>query len=224
MRKWFGWLSVGLVGLLLGTALGWVVWGQQSSARPHHRMAPITSTGKAVQGKPNAADIGFCQDMTVHHNQALQMATFALVNSQDQEIKRLALQILTSQATEKGLMSGWLILWEAPELPSGPHMAWMGKMDHQSMGHQTGSGLMPGMASMAEMTRLGRLKGRDFDIFFLQLMIRHHGGGIEMATAAADQAATPAVRGLALEMARVQTQENGLMLAQLKDLGGAPKP
>lgn len=223
MKKWSGWLALGLLGLVLATALGWFVWGNQGLMRPHHRMAPGTSTEKTNQSKPNAADIGFCQDMTVHHNQALQMATFALVNSQDQEIKRLALQILTSQATEKGLMSGWLILWEAPELPSGPHMAWMGQLDHQSMGHHSSSGLMPGMASMAEMTELGRLRGRDFDILFLQLMIRHHGGGIEMATAAADQAATPAVRGLALEMARVQTQENGIMLAKLKDLGAAPK-
>ncbi len=43
-----------------------------------------------------------------------------------------------------------------------------------------------------------------------------------MAEAAARLAATPAVRGLALEMARAQTQENASMLAQLQAIGAKP--
>ena len=220
------WILLPMAGLIIGLLVGWAAWGLRSAGVDDHQSPVGGSSTAESQGKPNAADIGFSQDMTVHHNQALQMATFALANSRSDEIRRLALQILTSQATEKGLMSGWLILWEAPELPSGPHMAWMNKSDHSEMAHDMASmdahTLMPGMASIDQMAKLGQLKGRDFDIFFLQLMIRHHAGGIPMAEAAARLAATPAVRGLALEIARAQTQENASMLAQLQTMGGEP--
>ncbi len=226
MRSRSIWVLLPLAGLILGLGVGWVAWGLGSAGVDDHQAHSNTSAVAKSQAKPNAADIGFSQDMTVHHNQALQMATFALANSQDDQIKRLALQILTSQATEKGLMSGWLILWEAPELPSGPQMAWMDETDHSEMGHDMASmdpqALMPGMASIDQLAKLGLLKGRDFDIFFLQLMMRHHAGGIPMAEAAARLAATPAVRGLALEMARAQTQENASMLAQLQAIGAKP--
>ena len=220
-----------LLTLLVGIGIGWVAWGSAPTRNEPQSDPSGAQVDSAKAPRPNAADIGFAQDMTVHHNQALQMATFALGNSTDQQIHRLALQILTTQATEKGLMSGWLILWEAPELPAGPHMAWMKGMDHDTggsahAGHDatgTEQALMPGMATIGEITKLGSLKGTAFDILFLQLMIRHHTGGIEMAQAAAEQAATPAVRGLALEMARSQTQENAVMLAQLKELDAEPK-
>ena len=52
--------------------------------------------------------------------------------------------------------------------------------------HDVGAnGLMPGMATPAQMTKLQTLHGSALDIFFLQLMIRHHQGGIEMAQYAA---------------------------------------
>ena len=37
---------------------------------------------------------------------------------------------------------------------------------------------MPGMATDAEMTKLRSLHGADADTFFIQLMLRHHEGGL----------------------------------------------
>lgn len=220
MNRKLGWGLALLIGLALGIGCGWLVWS--GSTEHEHGVDSPRGVATGSQAEPNASDIGFAQDMTVHHNQALQMSTFAMANTADETTRRLALQILTSQATEKGVMSGWLILWEAPELPSGPHMAWMDHLDHSQMHSGDDQGLMPGMATIAEMKELGKAQDRDFDVLFLQLMIRHHIGGIAMAQAATDQANTPAVQGLALEMARTQTQENAMMLARLKELGATP--
>jgi uncharacterized protein (DUF305 family) len=216
-----GWAVFLLAGVLIGLGSGWLIWAG-TSADHHSSSSAAQSSTTGSPTDPNAADIGFAQDMSVHHNQALQMSTYAMANTKDVTTRRLALQILTSQATEKGVMSGLLIMWEAPELPSGPHMAWMEHMDHSQMHSDKEQGLMPGMASLPEMKQLGRARGRDFDILFLQLMMRHHAGGIEMARAAVEQANTSAVQGMALEMARTQTQENAVMLARLKELGAAP--
>jgi len=59
------------------------------------------------------------------------------------------------------------------------------------------AGLMPGMATEAELTDLRGLTGSEFDVRFLRLMIAHHQGGRDMADSAAAQAAQPAVRTLA---------------------------
>ena len=73
-------------------------------------------------------------------------------------------------------------------------MAWMGHAD------AVHDGLMPGMATEAQMKRLQSLHGKALDVFFLQLMIHHHQGGIPMAQYAAAHAAEPYVRDLATAM------------------------
>ena len=61
-------------------------------------------------------------------------------------------------------------------------MKWMGHAD------AVHNGLMPGMATDAQMKRLQSLHGNALDVFFLQLMIHHHQGGIPMARYAAAHA------------------------------------
>jgi uncharacterized protein (DUF305 family) len=60
-------------------------------------------------------------------------------------------------------------------------MAWM--PGHSHMAPATDGVLMHGMASDAERRRLSDANGVDAEILFLQLMIRHHEGGIVMARA-----------------------------------------
>ena len=85
---------------------------------------------------------------------------------------------------------------------------------------------MPGMASQAELNRLAGLKGRAADVLFLQLMVRHHQGGVEMAQYAAARARVPQVRALATQMALDQTQKISLMrnLLALDDARPLPFP
>jgi uncharacterized protein (DUF305 family) len=99
-------------------------------------------------------------------------------------------------------------------------MAWM--KGHQ---HEIGpNGLMPGMATPAQMTKLQTLHGKALDVFFLQLMIRHHQGGIQMAQYAALHAREPYVRTIAQKMFNNQSTEIVQMEQLLRQLGGTPLP
>jgi uncharacterized protein (DUF305 family) len=83
---------------------------------------------------------------------------------------------------------------------------------------------MPGMASEAELAQLRSLTGRDFDVQFLRLMIRHHEGGRAMAQYGAAHATVPAVRLLAKTILDSQTAETQTLTAMLTARGGTPLP
>ena len=83
-------------------------------------------------------------------------------------------------------------------------------------------GLMPGMATPAQMTKLETLHGRALDIMFLQLMIRHHQGGLPMEQYAAEHAGESYVRNLAGHMVASQGAEIIQMEQLLRQLGGTP--
>lgn len=187
-------ISLGLALVLIGFAVGHAV------AEPEPAAA-----------RPAPSDIGFAQDMAVHHEQAVQMSR--MVQGAGGRVGAVAAQILETQTRETGMMRGWLDLWGAPQLPSGAPMAWMG--------HDMTSGAMPGMASSAELDQLARATGEDQHRLFLQLMIRHHRGGIEMAEAAADLATLPPTRAAATLMAAEQVKEIAAMAPMLVELGGS---
>lgn len=134
----------------------------------------------------NSVDVGFAQDMSVHHNQAIEMSAMALGRSTDPVIRTLAFDVLTSQQSQVGTMQGWLTLWDRPYLPDGPTMTWMTgasstgghPMDMSASANDSGQDAtsMPGMASTAELTALRRMNAEEFDGRYLQLLRRHHRG------------------------------------------------
>lgn len=85
-----------------------------------------------------------------------------------------------------------------------------------------GSVRMPGMATEAELARLAAASGRDLDVLFVTLMIRHHRGGVEMAQYAALHAEEDKVRALARAMALNQSKEINEMQRYLDRLGAPP--
>ncbi|WP_067885913.1 DUF305 domain-containing protein [Nocardia vaccinii] len=188
---------------------------------------PLQHNGDAA---PNAVDTGFCQDMSVHHAQAVRMAALELSGGSDPEVKRLAYDILTTQQNQAGRMQGWLQLWERPSVDPDGYMGWM--TDHVTMHGSmpmtsTPSGpvqSMPGMATAAEMNRLRQLTGPAQDTLFLQLMLRHHQGGIAMVAYATTHADTDAVRTLADSMNTTQQGEINLMTQLLTTRGATPLP
>lgn len=178
---------------------------------------------------PSAIDIGFCQDMAAHHQQAVLMAGLAGGRA-GPAVAALADSILGPQSQELGAMRGWLRLWGQPAESSTP-MAWMSgdKASDAGMSHLAPmsmhpDALMPGMASPEELTDLWAKTGHDFDVLFLQLMIRHHQGGVAMAQYAAAHGTLDAVRQSAGEMVFQQGTEIGEMNALLKTYGAAPLP
>ena len=86
------------------------------------------------------------------------------------------------------------------------------------------NGLMPGMATPAQMAKLQTLHGKAMDILFLQLMIHHHQGGVAMAQYAAQHAQEAYVRNLAGHMVAAQSTEIIEMEQMLRQLGGTPLP
>ncbi|MFR9729600.1 DUF305 domain-containing protein [Saccharopolyspora sp. MS10] len=196
--------------LLLGGALGLLLATPGQDSRPG----------------PSAVDIGFAQDMTTHHQQAVTMATLARERGADVAVRQLAFDIETNQRDQIGRMRGWLGLWGEPGSPSGPPMGWMRESGHQH-GAAPGTGAsatMPGMASTAELDRLRGLEGPAFDSYFLQLMLRHHEGGAPMARYGSEHAELAPVRGLAANMLGSQASESRLMRGMLGDRGVAPLP
>lgn len=188
------------------------------------------TVGTSASHKPGAVDIGFSQDMAVHHEQAVLMANLAPQRA-GVAVAALADAILVNQAQEIGLLRGWLQLWHEPA--ASPHpMAWMSMRAHSAAmpGMSMGAGLpmgstaMPGMATPAELDRLATLDGKRFDVLFLQLMIRHHEGGIEMAQYAQAHARLTIVRNAAKAMAFAQIEDLGQMRSLLTADGAAPLP
>ena len=157
--------------------------------------------------------------MSTHHAQAVTMAGYERDNTTDVALQNLATDIETEQQFQIGEMAGWLDTWGLPAVSSRPQMAWMA-----GHAHLTSDGLMPGMATPAEMTQLQTLDGKALDVFFLQLMIRHHQGGLPMAQYGADHASSPYVRRLAQSIVTAQSGEIVSMEQLLRQLGGSPLP
>ncbi|MER5391912.1 DUF305 domain-containing protein [Saccharopolyspora sp. NPDC002686] len=203
-------VAAALALLLLGAALGLLI--------------RVPSLDRA-EPEPTPVDIGFAQDMSVHHQQAVTMATLARERASDVAVRQLAFDIETNQRDQIGRMQGWLSLWHQSSQAVGPLMEWMKSEghDHGGMAMSTGGGgLMPGMASSAEMAHLQDLRGPEFDVYFLQLMLRHHEGGAPMADYGARHAAVPAVRELAKNMLGSQASESQLMRTMLQERGARP--
>lgn len=179
---------------------------------------------------PDSADAGFARDMAVHHQQAVEMSFIIRDRTGDEDVRRLAYDIANTQANQRGMLLGWLDLWELPKVAPGgePPMAWMaaGEDGDAHGGHDSGGadgGLMPGMASRSELERLGRLDGERAEVFFLQLMTDHHKGGVAMAEACASRCGVPAEQRLARGMVEGQQSELGLMRDMLADRGAKPR-
>ncbi len=169
-----------VVGLLLGSAL----------------------TGSSASTFPDEAsvDAGFARDMQVHHGQAVEMSVLVRERSDDPEVRGIALDILLTQQNQQGQMAGWLQTWGLPQSSVLPTMGWMSTFaDHDGMtgdmtGDMTGTDaegtgdgepqnpmVAMGMATDEEMAALEAADGVEAERLFLQLMIDHHHGGVDMA-------------------------------------------
>lgn len=139
-------------------------------------------------------DIMFAQMMIPHHQQAVDMSSLAVTRSTNTEILALAQQIKGAQAPEIKQMTAWLD-------DSGAGM---------DMGHDMGMG---GMLSEDQMMALENASGLGFDKLYLEGMIAHHTGAIEMAQMIIDSNNAEA-RQLGENIVSSQTAE----IAQMKRL------
>jgi len=144
-----------------------------------------------------SADVLFLQTMIPHHAQALAMSALAPGRAEDRRVEVLARRIKASQCDEIARMVRLLEMHGGPQSidvpalsaePSdraAPPPAHTGHGDVLDTGQNlpgggSGSEAMRGMITPDEMRALGELSGSAFDRRFLELMIRHHQGAVEM--------------------------------------------
>jgi uncharacterized protein (DUF305 family) len=184
----------------------------------------VTNSGDGDEDvAPSAVDVGFAQDMIVHHQQAVLMAAYAREHAGSDEVRALAGAIDSAQQREIGQMAGWLQSWGEPPESDRLPMSWMAEEVPGHLHDELGAGSMPGMASPAEMDRLVNLTGKRLDVQFLRLMTRHHQGGLPMAKDAALHARADYVRTAARTMIQDQQREIDLMQTLLRARGVSPE-
>ena len=160
-------------------------------------MSLIVLTGCAngaenSDGAFSSQEIMFAEMMIPHHEQALEMSELAFANTTNPDVLAFAEQIRGAQEPEIELMKSW------------PGVNSMGHDGHTMMG----------MLDENEMEMLRASTGADFDRLFLEGMIKHHEGAIDMAEMIIDSS-NPEVAKLGSSIIASQRAEIKAMKALL---------
>jgi uncharacterized protein (DUF305 family) len=165
----------------------------------------------------DSVEAGFARDMSTHHAQAVEMALIVYPKTSRSDVSTQAYKIATGQEYQIGMMSDWLEQWHLDPTSTRPQMAWMPNGTKEL----SADGLMPGMATPAEMDQLRKATGKQVDVLFCQLMIRHHLGGIHMIDGLLARSHDAQVRELASKMKAAQAAEVAGLQTLLDDLNKA---
>jgi uncharacterized protein (DUF305 family) len=157
-----------------------------------------SSAPTANQQQHNQADVVFLQNMIPHHTQAITMSQMARNQATSPQVKALAARIEAEQGPEIQQMRDLLTAWGAPAPANPSGMGAMGGM---------GNGQMPGM-----------MGGAGFDRMFLQMMIVHHQGAIDMSQTELAQGSNPAARDRAQRIIKAQQAEINEMQTLLQQI------
>lgn len=199
-------LAAALIGVVTLAACG-----TNTSSNTGHTGMPMGSaspTSPAASASPsssstqfNAGDVMFAQMMIPHHQQAIQMSDMILAKSGvNPKVTSLAQQIKAAQQPEIEKMTGWLTAWGQPTTDPMGGMAMNGEMSSQ------------------EMAKLDAANGTTGQTLFLQGMIKHHQGAIQMARNEINVGKNPDAIALARKIAADQQQEITTMQGLLKQI------
>jgi len=151
---------------------------------------PATSAPPAASDEVTDADADWMAGMAAHHDQAVALARLADGRAADPEVRDSAERIATAQAAEAAALRAWL-----DRRGLGGHAA-----DHGGAG-------MPGEISATTFARAEAATGAEFDRIFLDAMIRHHEGAVQMSEERMAVAGDPAVSRWARTVAEGQAVE-----------------
>lgn len=151
-------------------------------------------SGSSASADANTEDIMFARMMIEHHEQAVEMSdTILSMEGVDERIVSLAEEIKAAQEPEIRKMDQWLEDWDAD-------MNNMGGMDHGN-----------GMMSDEDMQALEDATGADAGRLFLEQMIQHHEGAVDMAQDEVDNGQNSDAVALAETIIESQTTEIATM-------------
>jgi len=144
----------------------------------------------------NDADVTFAMEMVMHHQQAIEMSdTLLAKDGVHSDVVALAERIKAAQGPEIETMNQWLEDWGQDTD--------MGGMDHGG-----------GMMSEEDMAALEEADGETASSLFLEQMIMHHQGAIDMAEAQIDNGQNPDAVALAQKIVEDQAAE----IAEMQEL------
>lgn len=151
-----------------------------------------------MESAPNAAeapfDLQFIDTMIVHHQGAVDMAKMALNSTKNPELIKFANDIIADQNLEISRMADWRKEWFAGK-PSALNMELRGMKDSMKM----------------NMSKLKTARDKEFDLMFIDMMIPHHKGAIEMSKDAQNAAEHAEIKTLAAQIIKAQTAEIKMM-------------
>jgi len=178
-------------------------------------LAGCSPSESSTDGKAyNDADADFASDMIQHHAQALQMVDLTLGRKLDAEVVALTEQIRAEQAPEIEKMADWLEGWDQPVPETSRDHANAHAQEHgESVEMDTD---MPGMLSAEELESLKSASGPEFQTMWLEKMIEHHEGAVEMAETEVDQGSNAKAVALAEDIISTQERE----ISTMQDLLG----
>ncbi len=149
-----------------------------------------SSESSASSAAASTADVEFVSMMIPHHEQAVEMSDILLAKDGiDERVTNLAQQIKDAQAPEIALMQQWLTDWDAEPMTS------MEGMDHG------------GMMSADDLDDLAAAEGTEAARLFLEQMMEHHRGAVEMAQNQIDAGQNADAVALAETIVDTQSQE-----------------
>ena len=154
--------------------------------------------GASSSASGNATDAAFINDMTAHHQGAIDMAHMAQMKAQHPQIRHLADDIVSAQKAEISVMKA---MRDDMHAMGGHGDAHMGMSEHA-------------MGMDMDMSALKHAK--PFDQAFIDAMIPHHEGAIAMARALLKKGDQPALRKMAKDIIAAQGREIAQMRAWRK--------
>jgi uncharacterized protein (DUF305 family) len=199
--------AIGATMLTAALALTVTACGDDDSGSDTGASTEVSTT------KHNAADVTFASDMLQHHAQALSMVDLTMGRTLDPEVQQLAEQIREAQAPEIETFTDWLTDWDE-KIPETMR-------DHTNGDQEMGDSMdgmdtdMPGMMSAEDMTALENAPDADFQTMWLEMMVKHHEGAVEMAKTEQEDGQYRAAVDLAADIVDSQSGEIETMKALL---------
>ena len=199
--------------LFTHSAVGQVPIIQPGAPGQQSRLITAEEASALAGMEYSLGDIQFLQGMIPHHAQAKEMSALAESRTNNEAILAVAARITLSQDDEIAMMQGWLGDRGLEVTAEDAH-------------HQSGFMRMAGMLTDEEMAALAAARGSEFDRLYLEKMIQHHQGALDMVEDLLDQRGSvqdPLLYEFTSDVTSDQTSEIERMVTLLASFSSDPR-
>lgn len=162
-------------------------------------VAPSFADAPAPDKQAAKFEVDFMMDMIDHHMMAVMMAEHCVEKAVHEELRTMCEEIIATQSQEMMMLQAWLQEWYGISY----------EPEHKMTG---------------QMHKLMMLEGAEFEIEFMQSMIKHHEGAIKEGEKCLAKAYHPELLSLCQNIIETQTAEIEQMQSWLCEWYGICKP